>query len=279
MNRITLIVALGLWLPALVVADPILTDDFNDGILDPAWVVDFQDARAWEASERGGQFVVTDITAAVQNERTGGIWAVVSLTRAFPPLDDLDATLEVIWDAADSVQAMQYGGISLLNTSGDPIVVVRYGDPWVLHAGAKFSCVDDDCQHTGINSIPLAGTATLQIERTDGTLTLRWDDGVLQGGVSDEPIAAVRLDFWHNDYVGPGGPSFFGTIAMNAVEVEGTLADVYAPADFNRDGIVDAADLATLLAAWGVCDGCPEDLDGDGIVGPSDLAMLLAEWG
>ncbi len=49
--------------------------------------------------------------------------------------------------------------------------------------------------------------------------------------------------------------------------------------DLDEDGVVGAADLAGLLAAWGACEGCPADLDGDGMVGPADLAGLLAAWG
>jgi len=54
------------------------------------------------------------------------------------------------------------------------------------------------------------------------------------------------------------------------------------PADLDGDGVVDAADLASLIAAWGVCPAsgdCPADLDGDGSVGASDLASLIAAWG
>ena len=54
-------------------------------------------------------------------------------------------------------------------------------------------------------------------------------------------------------------------------------------ADLNDDGLVDPADLALLLAAWGPCgkqpNGCPADLDGDGFVGGADLAILLNAWG
>ena len=63
------------------------------------------------------------------------------------------------------------------------------------------------------------------------------------------------------------------------------MADVAAAmgsqtgADLNADGVVDATDLATLLASWGPCDCCPADLNGDGMVGPVDLATLLASWG
>ena len=48
------------------------------------------------------------------------------------------------------------------------------------------------------------------------------------------------------------------------------------PADLNGDGVVNAADLATLLGAWGTSG--PGDLNGDGIVGSADLTALLAAW-
>ncbi|MCA9289636.1 MAG: multicopper oxidase family protein, partial [Phycisphaerales bacterium] len=52
------------------------------------------------------------------------------------------------------------------------------------------------------------------------------------------------------------------------------------PGDFDDDGTVGPADLASLLAAWGPCAGaCLEDLDLSGDVGPADLAAMLANWG
>jgi hypothetical protein len=49
-------------------------------------------------------------------------------------------------------------------------------------------------------------------------------------------------------------------------------------ADLDGNGIVDAADLALLVAAWGECASCPADLDGDGVVEGADLGTLLAQW-
>ena len=49
--------------------------------------------------------------------------------------------------------------------------------------------------------------------------------------------------------------------------------------DLSADGMVDAADLAELLAAWGPCGGCPADFDGNGDVDAADLAELLSTWG
>ena len=49
--------------------------------------------------------------------------------------------------------------------------------------------------------------------------------------------------------------------------------------DLNQDGMVDAADLAILLQAWGPCSGCGADLDQSGDVGASDLSAMLDAWG
>ena len=48
------------------------------------------------------------------------------------------------------------------------------------------------------------------------------------------------------------------------------------PADFDKDGDVDTADLLFLLAAWDTPDG---DLNGDGDTGSADLLALLDAWG
>ncbi len=48
------------------------------------------------------------------------------------------------------------------------------------------------------------------------------------------------------------------------------------PADLNADGVVDATDLAALIASWGASG--PADLNSDGVVDASDLASLIASW-
>ena len=53
-------------------------------------------------------------------------------------------------------------------------------------------------------------------------------------------------------------------------------------ADLNGDDLVNAADLALLLGAWGPCPDCgdcPADLDGDCMVGVLDFLILLGNWG
>lgn len=50
------------------------------------------------------------------------------------------------------------------------------------------------------------------------------------------------------------------------------------PADLDASGSVDAADLASLLSAWGTS-GTSADIDGNGSVNAADLAALLGAWG
>ncbi len=71
------------------------------------------------------------------------------------------------------------------------------------------------------------------------------------------------------DYIGP-----------NAVEYAETFfpGPACSEADLNDDCVVDASDLAALLAAWGPCAECPADFNGDGMVNSTDLATLLAAW-
>lgn len=49
-------------------------------------------------------------------------------------------------------------------------------------------------------------------------------------------------------------------------------------ADLTGDGVVDAADLAQLLGAWGTA-GPAGDVNGDGTVNSADLGQLLGAWG
>jgi hypothetical protein len=48
-----------------------------------------------------------------------------------------------------------------------------------------------------------------------------------------------------------------------------------AAGDVNLDGRIDAADLASLLAAWTAGDLVTGDLDRDGAIDGNDLALLL----
>lgn len=95
--------------------------------------------------------------------------------------------------------------------------------------------------------------------------------------VSDfvDPPAAVTLRFQVDD-----SPNNSLTEAgVDLVRVERLVCGKASrPGDIDQNGLVDGADLAILLTAWGTKGG-PADLDGSGLVDGVDLGILLTNWG
>lgn len=78
-------------------------------------------------------------------------------------------------------------------------------------------------------------------------------------------------------------PGFAGSLSGAASDHRPVIADFElatvspCPADLDGDGVVDGADLASLLASWNGSGSA--DLNGDGVVDGADLAAMLAAWG
>jgi len=72
---------------------------------------------------------------------------------------------------------------------------------------------------------------------------------------------------------------FCCSVAWDGLCVAGAndLCNGACDGDLNGDNVVNAADLAVLLGAWG--GGGAADIDGNGTVNAGDLAILLGAWG
>ena len=101
------------------------------------------------------------------------------------------------------------------------------------------------------------------LERYDGS---GGGAGVDLGALGLKRVRYVRIE----------GPSVSGLTPE--IDAFADVAPLSPDADLDHDGVVDATDLALLLAAWG-SDNLAVDLDGDGAIGASDLALLLGAWG
>jgi len=91
------------------------------------------------------------------------------------------------------------------------------------------------------------------------------------------PSAAVRVRFRVQD-----SPNNSTTEAgLDNFQIETIVCTPPCPADLSGDGVVDGADLATVLGAWGStgAPGIPGDADGNGLVDGADLAVVLGAWG
>lgn len=98
------------------------------------------------------------------------------------------------------------------------------------------------------------------------------DSGLVEWTVPETPSGSARVRVVVRDAAGRTGTAEGGDFTI-AGKVPGH------PADLDGNGVVDGADLALLLSAWGTCGACPEDLTGDGLVDGADLGILLAAWG
>jgi len=87
-----------------------------------------------------------------------------------------------------------------------------------------------------------------------------------------EPTAEIRVRFTAED----AAPGSIVEAAVDGVRIEIVECDETDPADLNGDGLVNGADLAELLGAWG--GSGTGDLNGDGLVNGADLAEMLGRW-
>lgn len=150
--------------------------------------------------------------------------------------------------------------------------------------------------HRSIPSSTAArAVAAITLAMTGAILSASLGNGAPRG----EPVFDLQWSSTDPGQLAAGGAySLHGTIESkpaSAVTEGGTFALAggfvagfttgggdACPADFDHDGAVAGADLATVLAAWGPCapgGGCAADLDGSSHVDGADLAAVLAAWG
>lgn len=116
----------------------------------------------------------------------------------------------------------------------------------------------------------------------DGTL-----DGVLDGaldGDRDGVPDAIDACEGHPDLVdcnANGEPDGCDVVdgLSDDVNANGIPDECECIGDIDGDGVIDAADVALLVANWGAAVGGVLDLDGSGIVDGADVSLALGRWG
>lgn len=144
---------------------------------------------------------------------------------------------------------------------------------------ASFDDGDGDALFVGGSFTGAGALPARHLARWTGST---WQLAVPMGAPEFENSVLALLPVTTSDerslYVGgafatsPADDAFLARLAGCPTEVACGIADL------DCDGLVDAADLALLLDAWGSCEDCAADLDGDGLVGAADLAILLGAW-
>ena len=176
------------------------------------------------------------------------------------------------WNAGALVADLVNHGIVDI---GAPVAHVVLDGNFMQHAtGMLMITVGDAVTH---DSFQVAGTATL-----GGTLEVHIAEGFIPAnGVKADVLVANLVIGEFATVLPPALPDgLFQHLAIGETNVNVLFSDQpLLPIDLNGDGIIGAADLAELLAQWGVCvPVCTADFNADGVVNSADLAEILAAW-
>lgn len=188
-------------------------------------------------------------------------------------------------------------------------VIVQLDCESIIGAAGAMHCI---CMHV---PEPVGGEIpTAYLKNYRGGEVLEPDTAITVNWISDDNIEVTSVDLLLST---DGGSSFPTEIVAGTAddgEYTWTVPDIYTtqarirvvvhdgdansgydesdsdltingcPADLNDDGSVSLADLAQLLASYGLCEGetgydPAADLDGDDCVNIADLAALLSAYG
>jgi len=208
---------------AVGMADPtntVISDHFDDGILDPAWSISITQATGWSYTEIGTNLNVTDIAA------TDSGWACVNLKQEFAPLTDFKIDFGFSWDSEGSDNAMQNVHVQAYTQDGTMIAYAGYSDG-VFGDGAKFGKAGSAVIDEGPGyPMPGSGSAIININRTGSDIEILWDDALFLTGMGDDLIDRVDLVFSYRLCEEAGITSFFGSEAVDFINVEGTIVPI-----------------------------------------------------
>jgi hypothetical protein len=194
-------------------------DHFDDGTLDPAWSITLEEATGWSYTEAGTELTVTDI------DPFGG--GKVILSRAFSSLNDFYVDLDFSWGSEGSNSAYQLIYLTLYDNSHNIIAFGGYQDPWNDSPGQKVLVIGAESHEThgpsyqppsdyylsGADSLPLAGSASINISRVDDNLQLFWDNTLLVSGVDSTPLGEIEIEFMRYAI------NYFGTESVDQIRV------------------------------------------------------------
>lgn len=149
-------------------------------------------------------------------------------------------------------------GLAELNAP-EPGVDLRPGAIWYRPdaAGANWN---SGWESRAVRDLIPAG-AVIPDEPKGTVFKIRELHGVNQRG---DAVGVIVLE-------SPGGPSRAYPVLLRAVPTPRV-------GDANGDGLVNGADLAVVLSAWGGGGGSAADFNGDGIVNGADLSIILGNW-
>lgn len=199
-------------------------DHFDDAQLDPAWAISFSQVTSWSYTESGTVLSVTDMAS------TGTGWTSVNLSRHLAaPLSDFNIDFQFSWDSGGDTRSMQNVLVQAYAQDGTKIAEAGYSDGWIGSGGARYGMIGQSLIDTGPDSIASFGSASVTINRIVDVVDIIWDGASLISGLENKLLGRVDMVFSHYVYNESGITSFFGTEAVDFIQLEGQHSTVPEP--------------------------------------------------
>ena len=178
-------------------ADLILHDHFDDGVLDPAWVVEFgEHACGWTAVEEGSSLTVSEIC----HDGPTLEWATVTLAQPCLLPNDFNVAWRMTWDSLNNLGTMQYLYLYLRDSDGGMVAVCGYSDPWAQYAGQIYANVAGHEGYGSGASMLFSGSVLFIMNRENGLITCKCDTTIIFEASDSTEVASVEISFARNRY-------------------------------------------------------------------------------
>lgn len=233
-------------------------------------------------SEAGTLLTVTDID--IIDQSSAPTRSHVLLSQEF--LAPADFTIEgsIAWDSGGNNSAMQSMFIRL-RSGGEIIVSAGYHDSAPAYRGEKSAIIGGAFFYSGLNSLPLSGSANIRIERIADEVSIFWDDALILNAVENRAIDEVAVIFRKSTYYSRGT---FGELAIdyiwaNSEKVQLTDLRIVGPNEVAEESVTQYTAIAvydnnstkdvTNEAVWVVMPDDYADINDSGLLNTYELVM------
>ena len=263
---------------------------------DGAGVTPTIDDRAILAERNGTVEVLLRRGESVPGITDGTVFGTPNTTSFLMSTSGMLAFQGILQNADGTAAASNATYVGVRKADGTKITICRQGEPVPGIEGATFGSMNGSTSIcVSASGVVAFANSILRADSSTAATLFAWDE--VQGlrvlasagdtTFTGTPCTQLSLigSTGQNGNGSGTGLNDAGTLVIRAGD---TVNAIYAIAtidlahgaacsgDFDGDGKVDGADLATLLGSWGT-DGA--DLTGDGNTDGADLAVLLGAWG
>ncbi len=217
----------------------LVSDHFDNGVLDPAWVVSYDKTDGYVGEESGTNYTVSNINRVVYDD-----WNTVRLTQSLstPLTRNFQVNFDFSW-AMEHPAAMQIVSVRLLDSNDVEILGTGMVDAWGGTYGSIFWGIGSTSGHTGSDSQPAAGVGNIVIVRENGNVSITYNGNPLASGETTGTIAKVQIAFARYFYSGvPYYPMSVDRVEVVAVGSQ--PLPVYGP------NLVQNGEFSTGLTNW-----------------------------